>query len=116
MHTHCTCNDMAKRHYIDVQQPTESQSASGAITTTWDTFIERSADIETAGGREFYRAQQINAELTHLVRCGGFAAVTTKMRVAVSDGRIFEILAAWSPDGKSLSNAPVIHLACREML
>jgi SPP1 family predicted phage head-tail adaptor len=107
---------MAKSQFIAIQNPTEAQSASGAITTTWNTFAERSAWIETAGGREFYRAQQINAELTHLVKCGGFAAVTTKMRVAVSGGRVFEILAAWSADGKALANAPEIHLACREML
>ena len=103
-------------HRITIQQPVESQTATGAITSTWATFTQRSAMIATEGGREFVSARARHGDLTHLIRMRGYCAVTSKMRISFADGRVMEILAAYAPDGRACVNAAEVWLACREFL
>lgn len=106
----------ANKHRIVIQQATESQSGSGALVTTWITFASRWAEIITSGGKEFVMAQALHGDLTHLVKIRGYCAVTSKMRVLLSDGRALEIIAAYSTDGRSPANAPEVNLACMEAM
>ena len=104
------------KHRITIQHAVETQSStSGAIIATWDTFAQRSASIESESGKEFADAKLIHAELTHLIRMRGFCSVTPKMRVLLYDGRILEILSAYSMDGTACAMAPEVWLACRHM-
>ena len=105
------------KHRITIQYATETQSStSGAIIASWGTFAQRSASMETETGKEFAAAKLIHAELTHLIRMRGFCAVTPKMRVLLYDGRILEILSAYSMDGTACLKAPEVWLASRENL
>lgn len=103
------------KHRITIEQPADAATAPGGTEWPGTTFASRRAQITTGGGKEFSQAQSIHGELSHLIIMPGRCAVTNSMRV-VFDGRYFEILAAWSPDGKSCDKAAEIHMACREML
>lgn len=100
-------------HRIVIEQPTETQSASGAQSFTWATFVSRWARFIPKGSREFVAAQASMTETEWLVECPGYAAVTTKMRINFSS-RYMDILGVWSPDGKAPANAAVLHIACKE--
>lgn len=86
-------------HRIAIQQNTPSVSASGAETPSWSTFAQRWAEIIPEDSTEFARARQMNSELSLMLRCPGFMAVTSSMRVVHSDGRVFDI--AGIPRGKN---------------
>ena len=105
------------KHRITIQRVTETQSStSGAIISAWTTYAQRSAAIQSKTGQEFADAQLIHAEITHLIRMRGYCAVTPKMRVQLHDGRLLEIISAYSRDGTTPERAPELWLACREGL
>ena len=89
------------RHRITIETPTETQDTFGAAVATWATFAERWAAIEPLTGREFFAAQQINAEVSHTIRLRYVAGVTTKMRVAFG-ARHFDLAAVRNLDERGI--------------
>lgn len=84
-----------KRHKITIQSATESADSYGGTTQTWATYTTCWACIEPLSGREFFSAQQVNAELTSKITVGydsKTSVVTQKMRITYN-GRTFRIVA-----------------------
>ena len=50
------------RHRLLLQQPTRTQSATGAITTTWATTATVWGAVEPLRGQEWFDAQQMSQE------------------------------------------------------
>lgn len=78
------------RHRITIQRATETQDAFGAVVQTWSTFATLWAGVEALSGREFFAAQQVNAQVSHRIRIRYLSGVTPKMRV-VFGSRTFNI-------------------------
>ena len=61
------------RHLTSLQKP-ETTGADSFNTINesddakWDTVAHRRAHIQPAGGREFFSGQQLQADVTHIVR------------------------------------------------
>ncbi len=89
----------ALRHRVVVEQTTESQSASGAVSDTWTAFATRWASIEALTGRERFEAQQLDADVDYRIEMRFLAGVTPKMRVKFGT-RLFDIGAAFDPKGR----------------
>jgi SPP1 family predicted phage head-tail adaptor len=95
------------RHKIIIQQKTTgspAQDASGVPQFTWEEFIECYAAVEPVSGREYWQAQQYNAERNVVFRIHYHEGVIPRMRVSF-DARTFDI--------ESVINA---HTANRDML
>lgn len=99
-----------RKHYVTIQQNTPTVSASGADTPSWSTFANRWASIVPETAREFFAARQLNAEVSLVLNCQGFAAITTSMRVLHSDGRVFDIVGIRPVDGKAPVNSAELFL------
>lgn len=82
----------ALRHRVTIEQVTETQDTFGATVVTWSPFAVRWSALEPLTGREFFQAQQVNAEVSHTLRCRHIAGVTPKMRVRLG-ARLFDIAA-----------------------
>lgn len=64
------------RHRVTLQRCTESQSAVGIVTKTWYDIVTLWASVEPLGGREYFTAQQVNAEVTHTVTLRPYSGIT----------------------------------------
>ncbi|MEZ5462327.1 phage head closure protein [Dokdonella sp.] len=52
-------------HQIELQRPTHTTDpATGYVSTTWHTYATPYARIDPLAGREFFAAQQVQAEST----------------------------------------------------
>ena len=76
-----------------------SQRRSGG---EWATFAEAWAKVDTRGGKEFFAARAVNAELTHELTIYWQAGIQSKMRVLFADpvedaARYFDIQAIVNP-------------------
>ncbi|TKS58779.1 MAG: head-tail adaptor protein [Nitrospira sp.] len=56
------------RHLCMVQSLQVTRDTAGAEVQTWQDIAAVSVAIEPLAGREFFAAQQVNAELSHRVR------------------------------------------------
>lgn len=112
----CICPaDLDKR--IEIQKSTESVDSGGYgdVTPTWSRLDELWAKIEPTGSREFYRASQVYAAMTHLVTIRYRRGLTPKMRVVYRDQRsnvtrYFGITGIIDPDEAHI----LLQLACTE--
>lgn len=95
-------------HRITIQQNTPTVSATGAQVPSWSTFAQRWASIVPETAREFFAARQTNAEVSLVLKCPGFMAVTPSMRVLHSDGRVFDIVGIRPTDGKAPANSAAL--------
>lgn len=70
------------RHRVDIEQPVEGTAdAAGEIPITWSVYASSvPVEILPQGGREFYQAAQVQAEMTHLLKLRYLPGVTSKMR------------------------------------
>lgn len=78
---------------VTIQEPTEAADAVNDPVQTWSTYCVRSAAIEPLNGREFFAAQQEQAEVSTRMRLrydSKTKDITAKMRVSY-DSRIFRI-------------------------
>lgn len=86
------------RHYVTIQQATETQDSLNAVTPSWGTFAQVWAGFETLSGREYFEAAGRQAEVS-----GRFwlrdtlSGVTDKMRVLMGS-RTFDIKAVLPPE------------------
>ena len=71
----------ALRHYITIEQSTESFDANGELVNTWADYVSLWASIEPLVGREYFTAKQFSAETTGKLRMRYFAGITAKMRI-----------------------------------
>lgn len=105
-------------HRFFVDTAAEATDAAGQLVSDWDnaTTVRRWGRFAPKGSREFALAQQQYSNVQWLVEIRGRLAVTPRMRLRTNEtpSRILEILAAWSPDGKSPATAEIVHVACRE--
>jgi SPP1 family predicted phage head-tail adaptor len=72
--------------------------AHGQIDNTtasnWGTYLKTFAQVKSKGGREFWKVQQVNADVSHVWMCQyskALAAATPDMRL-ICEGVTYEIL------------------------
>jgi SPP1 family predicted phage head-tail adaptor len=73
---------------VTIQQPVETVNAISEFTQTWETYIERWAEVLPSGGREFQAALSTNPMLQSIVRLRSDTetrAITPKMRISFND-------------------------------
>ena len=81
------------RKRLTIQQPTEgSADPLGEKPMTWSDVASVWAEVLPQSGREFYRAQQIHAELSHAISIRYRAGLTPRMRL-VLEGRPLNVVA-----------------------
>ena len=73
------------QHRVDLQESTETQSASGEPTQTWDTKYKAWAHIRQLNGRELFEAQAVNPGVTHQVKIRYRRNITNKWQVLFND-------------------------------
>ena len=79
------------RHRVELQSATDVQNTLGEPAPTWATDATVWAAIKPISGQERVQAQQLAAEVTHLIRTRYGATVTADMRIVFGE-RVFEIL------------------------
>lgn len=66
---------------VTIEEVTETNT-DGVVAQSWSDYADNvRAGILPQSGREFYRAKQVYADMTHLVRIRYLAGVTPKMRL-----------------------------------
>ena len=78
------------RHQVIIQTPTETNDAQGQPVKSWGTFATVHANVLPVRGREFFDAQQINAETTTKFVIRYLAGITQKMRISY-DSKFYNI-------------------------
>ena len=83
---------------VQIDQMTGTADAHGFIDYTdasnWSAYATAFATVQSKGGREFWKVDQVAADVSHLWSCpwdSTLAAATEKMRL-VSDSITYEIL------------------------
>lgn len=79
------------RHRITLQEYTSSRDSFGAEVETWSDTATVWASIEPLSGREYFAAQQVNAEISTKITLRYRSSVKPTMRV-LYEGRVYEIL------------------------
>lgn len=97
------------RHKIVIQTTTPTQSGSGALTDVWSTYATLRAEIEPKGGREFFDARQVNAEIDIVFNVRYYSGITPKMRVSWNS-RTFDIQSVINPMERNIE----MLIACTE--
>lgn len=83
------------RHQVTIEQLVRDPSVGGA--DTWRTYAAAWASIEPLRGREYFAAQEMNAEVTGTIRIRYIPGVKPDMRVSFGQCT-FEVLAVVDPD------------------
>jgi len=78
------------RHRITIQRLSKNQNGMGEEEPGWTNVTTRWASIEPISGREYFSAQQVNAEVTHRVRIRYLAGMESTMRLLYG-ARVFQI-------------------------
>lgn len=99
------------RHRITIQQKTVVRDTYGGETVTWTNTATVWAAVEPLSGREYFSAQQVQAEVNHRIRIRYRAGITTTMRVLWGT-RVFDILAIINLQERGRE----IHLMCKEVV
>jgi SPP1 family predicted phage head-tail adaptor len=69
-------------HLITIQQNIPAPAADHSLEDAWSSYAANVwAHIRTTGGREFWRAKQLNAEVTHEVLIRYNAGIEPSMRI-----------------------------------
>lgn len=92
------CDHRKYNKRISIQRLSGTADAAGHIDPTtnanWSTYAAAFASVQTKGGREFWKVQQVNADVDQAWRMPwsrDIAAATPDMRL-VSEGVTYEIL------------------------
>lgn len=94
-----------------LQAPSISREADGAEVITWTTLATIWSDITSSGGREFWQAKQINAEISHMVTIRYRDKISPRYRLLYGS-RIFQILSVVNADETRTG----LQLMCKEVL
>lgn len=98
------------RYLVTIQQNVATTTARGDRESGWQDFAEVWGDIRPLRGREYYAAQQVNAELTAEIEIRYRSDITSKMRV-VYNSRVFDIIGP--PVGDERKDSLILHCAER---
>lgn len=80
--------------YIVIQKLDTTATADSAnfvdrtLDTNWQEYTDSYAAVQSRGGREFWKVDQVSAEVSHVWRCPWstvLAAATTDMRLRYED-------------------------------
>lgn len=82
------------RHYVTIEQPVQTRSASGAaVVTSWSTVATNvPCSIDPISGREFLAAGQVQSEVDTKITLRTFPGLTTAMRIN-ANGVLYDIRA-----------------------
>ena len=89
------------RTRVQVQQATETTAAEGQIDRTWETIGSRWARVRPVSGREFWQAQMVQSDITHVVRMRYDPGITRRNRLLLGQyesGRKLNIAAVFNLD------------------
>lgn len=87
------------RQRVTIERRTRTRDRFGAIVETWETHASRAANVATPTGREAVAADQLRAELSHVLTLRAPLDVTTTDRI-VYRGRVLGILAVLDTDNR----------------
>jgi SPP1 family predicted phage head-tail adaptor len=96
------------RHRVTIQGRTITRNSYGEEKVDWMPVATVWAEVTDLSGREYFAAQQVQAEVTTRIRIRYRPGVAPEMRV-VAGARTFDILAVLDPDGRRRE----LHLMCR---
>lgn len=83
---------------VTIQRPVEgSADATGGKPITWSSVVTVSATILPENGREFYRAQQVIAELTQVIKIRYRSGIDETLRLKLGK-RILNIVSVVNVD------------------
>lgn len=99
------------RHRVTLQESISSKDSFGAEIETWSDTATVWASIEPLSGKEYFAAQQVNAEINTKITIRYRAGVQSTMRLAFQN-RQFDILSVINTEEKKLE----LILMCREVL
>ena len=92
------------KHKITIQELTGAADAHGHIDNTadasWSAYESAYASVQSKGGREFWKVDQVNAEVSHVWRCPWstkLAAATPDMRLKY-EGVVYQIFSVIDVD------------------
>lgn len=97
------------RHRITLQERVASKDSFGAEMETWKDISTVWAMVEPLSGREYFAAQQVNAEVTTKVTIRYIKSIKPEMRVVFED-RVFDILSVICVDERKVE----MQLMCKE--
>lgn len=98
------------RHVVNIQADQGTQNDVGEHIPSWVTVVTTRASVEPLAGREFFDAQQRQAEITHRVRLRYRTGVEPTMRLLYRS-RVLMIEAVIDVGERRRE----LHLMCREM-
>jgi len=100
------------RHYITLQEATDTQDSAGQPIPAWTTSLQNwPANVMDVQGTESTRGGQITATATHVVETRYNAAFTQDKQIVDSLSRTFQILAVKDSEGRQR----YIELHCRRV-
>lgn len=73
------------RHRITFQTATETRDAQGGVTKTWADVVTVWADIMPINAREYMKADQVRADITHQITIREYPGINTKQRISWDD-------------------------------
>lgn len=79
-----------RRHYIIIEQVSESADARNEMTQTWSEYANAWAEIKPVRGREYFQAHAENVAADTRIILPYIAGITSKMRVRFGS-RIYDI-------------------------
>lgn len=91
----------ALRHKVTIRQDTgTTKDGGGQGIPSMQPYATFWAENKSQSGREFYRARQVNADITHLweIPWSTVAAAITEQMQLVFEGRVMEILSVINVD------------------
>lgn len=97
---------------VELQSPVRALApgTNGEVVLTWETLATVWASVRGTGGREGVQADQVRADLDHLVEIRFRDNVISEQRLLYRS-RVLSIEAVIDPDGRRER----LHLHCREV-
>ncbi len=99
------------RQRVTIQQKSVARDTYGGETVTWADVTTVWAAVEPIAGREYFSAQQLQADVNHRIRIRYYSGVTTTMRVKLGT-RYFDILSILNLEERDRET----HLMCKEVV
>lgn len=87
------------RTRLVLEAPQRADDGGGGASVAWETVGEVWADLRAASGDESYALDRLAGSVSHVVVMRYRAGVTPQMRLRL-DARVFDIRAAFDPDGR----------------
>ena len=98
------------RHRVTIQSPVVATNGYGERIVTWSTVATVWAAVEPLRGREFFDAEQVQAEISHRVVLRFRSGINSSMRL-LHLSRVLHIQAIIDVDERHRE----MQLMCREM-